>query len=913
MDSPLGEALFGGWLRRRRRALDLTQKALARRVGCSAAFIRKLEADERHPSRSIALELASALGVPAGERAAFVRFARGGWADRPPSAASLPDLERPWLTREALEGLDAAPRSRPPQWRHPLEPVRRRPEPTSQAPFIGRESQWGSALEAGGRAARGGPPEMLLVRGIAGIGKTHFAEALFDWSVKQGFAAAWSRAYSAEGRLPFGPVIDWLRSDVIAAGLVKLEPVWSMLVGRLLPELARGGEGPRDPGASPAWQRRHLFEALCHALLVAGPPRLLVLDDAQWCDPETLEWLDFLLRQEHAAGTLAVLTVRAESEPDNDALASLVAATQRDARLTRMDLEPLDRSGSLQLASAITGRELTLAEEERLLRETEGHPLFIVETLRAGFAFPEDGDGGLRDGVGPRSLPPRMRAVLSARLAQLSPEARELAGLGAAIGRGFSFELLRLASGWPEDRLIEALDELWARRIFGRETEGYDFTHDRLREVGYDELTPARRTLLHRHVAQAIERLGRADLDSMSASLAAHFEMGDLPVEARTYYTRAARSAAAVCAHEEAIRLFRKALSIADRDGPERDRGRRELALRLELSASVSLVRGYASPELEEALEGALALAQALEDGVGITQGLIGLWGVRVVRRDLQDALRLAEAALEACPKGTEPTLLAECRFALGGMCQLGGDLAEAHQHFLEAKALLHGHDDFHPTVFGNGLLVFAGAWEAHVHCLENDGELARACVSAAIARADRLKHHESRVLAHAYAGLIEQMLGDPEAAIVHAGMVEALCREYGVAYYGVWAHVLHGWKASVDGDSASGITQIRDALLALDGLGAGLRKPYYLSLLAESYLRVGRTEDAASALDVAIRTAEDRQEVWWLPELRRLRSLVAEPADVSTELEQALHAAQRQGNRLLERRILRSLGSAGG
>lgn len=93
---PQEEALFGRWLRKRRRGLDLTQKTLARRVGCSPTMVRKLEAEERRPSRHLARVLADVLGVPELEHEAFIRFARGGWADRPPSGAE-PDLERPWL------------------------------------------------------------------------------------------------------------------------------------------------------------------------------------------------------------------------------------------------------------------------------------------------------------------------------------------------------------------------------------------------------------------------------------------------------------------------------------------------------------------------------------------------------------------------------------------------------------------------------------------------------------------------------------------------------------------------------------------------------------------------------------------------------------------------------------------------
>ena len=147
---------------------------------------------------------------------------------------------------------------------------------------------------------------MALIAGEAGIGKTRLAEELEGWADRQGILTANARGYAAEGELPYAPVAAWLR----ARPLPPLEPVWLTELARLLPELL--ATHPTLPPPEPlreAWQRNRLFEALARGVLCCGRPRLLVLDDLQWCDPDTLAWLHYLLRFDPNAALLVVGTL----------------------------------------------------------------------------------------------------------------------------------------------------------------------------------------------------------------------------------------------------------------------------------------------------------------------------------------------------------------------------------------------------------------------------------------------------------------------------------------------------------------------------------------------------------------------------------------------------------------------------
>jgi tetratricopeptide (TPR) repeat protein len=704
-----------------------------------------------------------------------------------------------------------------------------------------------------------------------------------------------ARCYAGAGRLAFAPLAAWLQSEALAPTLQTLDASSVREIARLRPELLAARPDVAAPDRElESWQRTRFFGALAQAFRSAAP-LVLVLDDLQWADGDTLDWFDYFLRSGPGARCLFLGTARAEEEPDNPFLSRLLAQLEAHSLLTTITLGALDPEATGHLASQIAGRALDEAARTRVFSETEGHPLFIVERGRMELFGP--GDRPSADARGPR-----VESVMAARLALLSADARAVAETAAVIGRDFTFEILACASDLEEAALVPALDELWRRHVVRAQgPEGWDFTHDRIREVAYATLGPARRRLVHRRVSQALELLHAHDLDRVSAAIALHLERGGQPARAVPFLDRAAAVAMRLSAGEEAIRCLTHALSLLARQPAGRDRDERELGLRSTLAGAFNSGRGYSSVEAEENLNRVLEVYGSDRRDEIPVRWLSVAWAVQFVLGNLIRSRELAERALAQSVR--DPASRCEAHHAMGGTFLGIGELAAARRHF---DAALAAYDRQHPprSALGPDLGVFAQAWNAHALWLLGDGDASMASAEDAIALARRLEHPYSQALAFAYAALLHQLRGAVDEVARYASEATALCERYQFAYYVDWAHVLLGWAIGRE-RPAAGRAAIERAVQGLDARRALARRPYFLSLLAETLLLEGIGDRAASILDQAIALALDRAETWWLPALYLQKSAL-EPSPLRDEtLRRGLDLARSQNSRALERRIL--------
>ena len=721
-----------------------------------------------------------------------------------------------------------------------------------------------------------------MVRGGPGAGKTRLVTEVAGLARAQGAVVASSQCFAA-GRLPLAPVADWLRIPAVQAATATLGEAWRTEVDRLVPSGGRAGREVGSRAMVDAWQRLRFFEGLARALLAVGRPMLLVLDNMQWCDEETLAFLTFCLRLAPDAQLMAAATLR-NDKPDEDPV--LVDWTERmrvTGLLTEVDLGPFEAADTAHLAEAIAGRRLPGADVALLQATTGGFPLYVIEAVRA-----TAGRSGASRPLGD------LAAVLRSRLEQTTAAAGEVAGLAAAVGTDFTLDLVTEASDLDADIVVGAVDELWRRRILLEFRDGYDFSHDLLRETAYEQVSPPKRWLLHRRIAQSLELLHADDPDAVSAQLAEQYARGGRPGRAVAYYQRAANVAARMFAHAEAIRLGRKALSIV-RSLPEgRDRDRQELAVLDAMAAPLNAKYGYASPDLQEAAERSIDLAESLGRREAMPTRLVGLWASRFVQGRITEGYEAAVRALALVDPGSE--LSGPAHFAVGGSALSLGRPAEAVRHLELAARLSSGAVSLN---IGTRPDVHATAWVAHAHWLLGQDGDAQSSAASAITLARSIDHPYTLAVALAYDGMTRQMHGDIPGLTATLGELGQLCERYGFAYYREWVLILDGWS---HGDEP-GIELARRGIGNLRAEGAFTRMPYWLSLLADLAARNDEPDTARAILDAAVVAAQERDDLWWLPEVMRMRAAYDDGQAAVPRLRAAARMASGHGSVALLRR----------
>ena len=525
---------FGPRLRRLRKALDLTQEQLADGVSCSRYTIRKIECDERRPSRHLAQRLLQRLAVPGAEREAFLAAARGiRPATSAPCAHSLFALASASGAAASRTALHAT------------------------APFVARQSELARLLTllSEASASRG---HVVLIEGEPGIGKSRLLAECVRHAQAAGACIVASRCYEIERSVPYQPVIDLATQAVeqlraLASQFSGLGSADQAEIESLVPGAWPGLAAPAGPASSDVPQARQgrLFRALLHLLdaAAAGATLVLIVDDLQWADEISAQFLHWLARQAPQRRCLLLYSVRDENLGVDARLAALVHSLRREPHAVHLPLLRLD----LAATQALLGQHADAALADRLHRETEGNPFFLVSLIQV---LDEGRDVGLATAALP--LPQALRAALRERLARVPATARSALDAAAVLGRHVELHTLVSVTGESEPQMLAALEALTTRRLLHEDAEGhFDFTHDKLREVAYLEIGASRRLMIHRAVAHTLERAG-----VRGAELAEHCERGRLWPQALDNMLGAGAQSMQWFATRDALQWFDRAIGL---------------------------------------------------------------------------------------------------------------------------------------------------------------------------------------------------------------------------------------------------------------------------------------------------------------------------------------------------------------
>ena len=784
-------------------------------------------------------------------------------------------------------------------------------------PMTGRDQELALVLERWQRTIAGEGRAVLLV-GEAGIGKSRLVRAMLDAVAGEEHVALCYQCSPHHTASALWPVIqqlaqmaDFAPGDEAATRLDKLEALLRRDledVREALPLIAAlldldPDERNSPLQLSPQQRRARTLAVLVEQLLglARRRPVLMVLEDAHWIDPTTLELVDLALDRIAGAQVLMLVTSRPDNQP----------TLGGHRYVTRLTLNRLGRGPTEAIVARLAGdRGLPPEVLGEIAARTDGMPLFIEELTKAVLEAGTAGPGA--------AVPVSLHDSLMARLDRV-PGVKEVAQMAACIGREFAFPLLAAVSPLLEADLQAALDRLAAAElVFRRGTPPetiYSFKHALVRDAAYESLLKSKRQQLHARIAQVLEEHFPDMAETEPELLAQHCTEAGLSKRAVDYWYKAGQFAIRRSATAEAVAQLTKGLAALEglSDGPERRR--REVGLQLALGPALIAAKGFAAPQTGRAYARACELCREAGDTSDLFPALYGQSAVHWQRAELaaahevaRELLRLAEEQGDAAAEVVGHRLVGSFLFQLGR-------LTESRAH-LEAGVALYDpvRDRSSRFVYAIDSGVVCLLWLAQTLLALGYPEQARVRQSEALASARELAHPNTTVQALFCDWTLHQLLHDRQEAQEQAEALIALATEQGFPLWLTAGVVVRGWALAVGGRAEDGIAVIRRGLADYRATGAELFSPYFLALLADAHGRAGQAAAGLRLLADALDRVARGGPRWIEPELHRLKGelLLALPEADTTEAEacfrRAIAIAREHSARMLELRTATSL-----
>jgi class 3 adenylate cyclase/predicted ATPase len=791
-------------------------------------------------------------------------------------------------------------------------------------PLVGRGEEL-DLMVSRWRLAVGGAGQILLVSGEPGIGKSRLVLALRERLQADPITLVSYACSPQHLNSPLFPFISQLErearfapDDAPEERLKRLESLLSQsgegfsddAVPLLADLLGIQGEAPRAlPDMSPQQRKAHLFRTFLDRLdrLAARGPVLMALEDAHWLDPTSRELFDQIVDRLQRLPVLLVATFRLELSPPWIGF----------PHVTLLTLNRLPHAQVVALVSRITeGKALPAEVLDQILARTEGVPLFTEEITKAVIEsgiLRTTGDRYVLAGPLPSlAIPATLHDSLMARLDRVAL-VKEVAQIGACIGREFDHELLAAVVSMPEAELAAALDGLVAAELIFRRglppAAAYVFKHALVRDAAYESLLKRRRQELHARIATSIEARFPQMVESQPELIARHFGEAGLAEKAIPYWLRAGRLAAARSANMEAIAHLQSGLECAQTLVPGASRSRFELSVQLALGGPLIATKGFASNEAEAAYKRAQELSRELHSEADLFASLRGLGYVYQVRANLRGATSLVEEAVTLAKQSADPELLAEAdQFA--GLISFHLGRFQASRELLEQSEAGEYRGRYQYEVYGIDLSVQCRAYISH--CDWHLGYPVRSLKIAdeGLALARKISHPFNMALALSYLAMLHQFRRDAEAALKAALEARNICAEYRFDYYGAWSNLVRAWAIAEAGELDEGLAAYDEALEGFRGTSAGLRISHHLGLRAALLGRVGRAMAGLRLIEEATAIAKANNESWCNAELHRehgelllMASGPSAKAQADSEFQAAIGIAAAQGAKLPELR----------
>jgi len=710
-------------------------------------------------------------------------------------------------------------------------------------------------------AAPAGRPgaRVVMITGEPGIGKTRLWRQAAH-ALPNGAVLAEARALASTRALPFVPVVDLLSRPHpfgrLLAADSPLAPLWLSEIARLLPDVRLRRPELRPPIELPLEEeRRRLFEALAQVLRAAdGRPLVAFVDDVHWADDTTLSWLGFAVHRLRDEPFLLVVAYRQEEAPA--LLRALTAGWEREGIAERVALERLDDEAAGALLDALgAGRDVAA----RLRQLAGGNPLFLTELALIG--------GG--------DVPPRLAEAIRARLDRLDDASRQVLQAAAVLEPDADFGALRRTAGRSEDETLDALDALVAASILAEEGGQYAFAHPLVGAVVRDDLSAARRAVLHRRAAEALANTHSADLGVVAGRLGRHHATAGEREPAARYLAMAGERAFVQAATGEAVALYEEALSLDP--APERRLDVARARVRSGDAAGAREAFGQAYEDFEAAGNARLAAEASL-----------GLAGTFLGMGHPDQIVHWAERGMAHLEGLDAPAAQALGRILLGaGGQDRGQSIEDAERHFLAAARLAREHD--------LPLLLAQSQFElGNLRARQGDLAAARAAFRDAIQLAQAAGESLLEAIAHNNAAYHALLDGDLSAAKVHRDAGLALAERADLAPARQWLFSTAGEIELAEARWDQAESWFRKALAEAERHDNLEQVANTRANLARVERGRGRLREAALLLDAAAHAAARLQSPFLETTIHLEQADVALARGGGSEGEQALEQAER-------------------
>jgi class 3 adenylate cyclase/predicted ATPase len=793
-------------------------------------------------------------------------------------------------------------------------------------PFIGREHELALLTERWSEA-RNGEGHVILLSGEAGIGKSRILAALRERIGDEPYITMRYQCSPHHRNDPFYPIIGQIwhaaafeSGESAPARLDKLETMVArsgLAVGTTAPYLASllsiptsGRYAPIE--IAPSEMKERIISTLMDLFfgVTKDAPVLAILEDAHWIDPTSLDLFGRVIEKAHGLRALLAVTFRPEFE----------APWVGQAHVSTLTINRFGRRHALAMIKSVTGSKPLPPEVlEEIVSKTDGVPLFVEEltktVLESTLLREENGAYFLDKALTPLAIPATLQDSLMERLDRLAP-VREIAQIGAAIGREFSYLLLEAVCPVKGAALAEALGQLTtAQLIHSRGTPphaSYVFKHALVQDTAYSSLLRSRRQRIHAAIADAMVEGIAGSVESAPAVIAHHYTEAARYEPAVRHWLAAAETALSRSANQEGFRFAEKGLTLIEHLAEGSERRELELALQVARGNAALALKGYTAAETVQILTEVKAI---LDGGIGTDMQrfsvLYGLWAANYVAARIAIAQDLGRQYLEIAKRQGDPTYL------MIGERIVGAALIAAGNHREGLASLRKAAQRYEPTLhrplsyrFGQdiGLSVLCHeVWAFWFMGSTNEAaELSRHIVAEIAAHS----HTTTVAFCMLYGAIFPAIFAREfdTAAQLGEQLVSYCIKHKTGPHYIAAGRLCVAVSTGMKYPTVENIEVIRTARQKLHEFGVYVLDTPISAVFAEILLAAGDLVGAAEILDGAVSFAEESGERYWLAELFRLKGqstfrLGSPHATSAAHIEQAIAVAREQEAISLERR----------